>query len=649
MADRWLIIFVTIGIVIIGAIVSAALLQEWQNQDGVNQLKKFSSIDELRTYLEEHNKLYPYNGDGIATGSVREGIAVPAMEKSGLDIGTMEYAASYSTTNVQVEGVDEADFVKNDGKYIYILSGGHLLILDAYPPEKAMILSDVRIRGNPVEMFLKDDRLVIFSEVEEEYYITPRSSIVPVPFLRGVTHAYVYSIRDRSRPELVREINASGRYYDSRMIGDYVYLITSESVQWYLGDPILPYIDDGVKMVVTPDIYYFDIPQRSFVYYTLTAFELKGRAEAKAETFLLGYSTTLYASRENIYIAYQREVPPRRWAAIAPAARAVELDDGIPHQGSIIHKFGVEGDRITYIGMGEVPGHLLNQFSMDEYGGDLRVATTVEGWTGNRGFLFNNVYVLDSGMKTKGRLEYIAPDERIYSTRFVGDRLYMVTFKRIDPFFVIDLSDPAHPGILGELKIPGYSDYLHPYDRNHIIGVGKETVENQWGGVSIDGLKTALFDVSDVNNPKLVDKVEIGEAGTDSEALRDHKAFLFDRRRDLLVIPVREVRKVPIPTSTQGAYVQKIWLGAYVFGVSPERGFTLKGTVAHNSDASPYLYWGAPEAVKRSLYMEDVLYTISSRKIVMSDLKDLTKQLNEVVLPFAVTEPFYKEPLSAME
>ena len=227
-------------------------------------------------------------------------------------------------------------------------------------------------------------------------------------------------------------------------------------------------------------------------------------------------------------------------------------------EGTIIHKFSMNNGKVRYVASGDVPGHLLNQFSMDEFEDHLRVATTVEGWTGSRTYLFNNVYVLDDAMRTVGRIEYIAPDERIYSSRFIGDRLYLVTFKRVDPFFVIDLSDPAKPGILGMLKIPGFSDYLHPYDKNHIIGIGRETAENQWGGVSTLGLKLALFDVSDVNNPAMIDKVEIGVAGTDSEALRDHKAFLFDRSKNLLVIPVEEVREVSLYEGKTAPYTMRV-------------------------------------------------------------------------------------------
>ena len=178
-----------------------------------------------------------------------------------------------------------------------------------------------------------------------------------------------------------------------------------------------------------------------------------------------------------------------------------------------IHKIAISNGAITYIARGDVPGILESQFSMDEYNNNLRVATTSSVYTTRGSYEYNNVFVLDSGMKTIGSLTHIAEQEKIYSTRFIGDRLYMVTFKRVDPFFVIDLSTPTSPKILGKLKIPGYSDYLHPYDATHIIGVGKETGTNDWGGVSTKGMKLALFDVSDVEHPTQIDKVEIGDSG----------------------------------------------------------------------------------------------------------------------------------------
>jgi uncharacterized secreted protein with C-terminal beta-propeller domain len=210
----------------------------------------------------------------------------------------------------------------------------------------------------------------------------------------------------------------------------------------------------------------------------------------------------------------------------------------------------------------------------------------------------------------------------------------MVTFRRIDPFFVIDLSNPEKPAILGKLKIPGYSDYLHPYDANHIIGIGKETNTNEWGGVSTSGVKLALFDVSDVSNPKQIDKVQIGDAGSDSAALSDHHAFLFDKGKNLLVIPVRAVNQNPERNTTDFQKQPQVWYGAYVFGLTPEKGFTLKGTIQHGSGDSGYYYYGSSGSdVKRSLYIGNVLYTMSQKQVMANALDNINTTIATIPLP----------------
>ncbi len=301
---------------------------------------------------------------------------------------------------------------------------------------------------------------------------------------------------------------------------------------------------------------------------------------------------------------------------------------------TVIHKIAINGGTITYIAKGEVPGTLDNQFSMDEYNNNLRLATTSSVSTQSGQYTYNNVFVLDGKMATIGSLTHIAEQESIYSTRFIGDRLYMVTFKRIDPFFVIDLSSPESPKVLGKLKIPGYSDYLHPYDATHIIGIGKETSTNDWGGVSVSGVKLALFDVTDVANPKQIDKVQIGDAGSDSAALTDHHAFLFDKAKNLLVIPVRAVSAAPVTKGDYYAGQQQIWYGAYVFGLTPQTGFTLRGTVQHGTGDNGYYYYGSSTSeVKRSLYIGNVLYTMSSKQIKANSLDNLNTTIATIPLP----------------
>ena len=321
---------------------------------------------------------------------------------------------------------------------------------------------------------------------------------------------------------------------------------------------------------------------------------------------------------------------------------------------TIIQKISIDRMDIEPEDSGEVPGRVLNQFSMDEFEGYFRIATTNSQW--NRDRSANHVYVLDDSMETVGELEDLAPGERIYSARFMGERLYLVTFRNIDPLFVIDLADPENPTVLGKLKIPGYSDYLHPYDENHIIGVGKETIEDKDRDIAWQqGVKLALFDVSDVEKPKQISKAEIGDRGSDSYALQDHKAFLFSKAKNLLVIPVKvaEIDEDKYPEGVKPQqYGDITFQGAYVFSLNLEDGFELEGKITHVEDEdkfkkSGYYWYGDGEDIKRSLYMDDVLYTISDSKIKMNSLDDIDDEINEVELPY--DQPEYSYPIPMME
>ena len=562
---------------------------EWLDEPSV--LKKFTSAAEIAEYLQKSGQASSMHGGMMARGmamdmAVTESVAAPkaASESAG--------AADYSTTNIQVQGVDEADFVKNDGRYIYMVSQDNLVIVDAYPPERAKIVFETELKGRPRDIFVNGDMLVVFIDDNSEIYSIEPYDFMPRPRYTQTTEVRVYDVSDRGRPELEHEFQLTGSYYQSRMIGDHVYFVVMDNVYLYQNYVDMPVIRSGNAIAVQPEVFYFDNPEDNYVFHTVSSLNIKtGKIESKS--FLMGYTNTMYVSEESIYVAYQKNAPWRYWEMqreerfieavvpelpsdvrrqineiysgskpsyekwvlisqamdamyqemdkssrdrlmqkIAEAVEEWEIERESERQKTVIHKINIEDGRIDYDTSGEVPGHLLNQFSMDEFDGDLRVATTTNIWAGRRSTMFNNVYVMDDKLDIIGRLERLAEGESIYSARFVGDRLYMVTFERIDPLFVIDLSRPERPEVLGELKIPGYSDYLHPYDKDHIIGIGKETAENQWGGVSIKGVKLALFDVSDVKNPKQLDMYEIGASGTDSEALRDHKAVLFDKDKN---------------------------------------------------------------------------------------------------------------------
>ncbi|HMB45056.1 MAG TPA: beta-propeller domain-containing protein, partial [Candidatus Methanoperedens sp.] len=639
-------------VILILAMINIAIIsgcvQTYKTFDGGNvtipestqELKKFSSAYELREYLKASagntGAFNVFGGGRDLSGPESKMVATgtaPAMPQPAQAIQAP--AADYSKTNIQVEGVDEADFVKNDGKYIYVLAQDKLVILDAFPASEANILSSTMIEGRPKDIFVNGDRLIVFLEDTDTVYSIQEYDYMPRPRGTMKTVAMVYDISNRKKPEEIANYSLNGNYFQSRMIGDYVYLIAKDYV-YYTGDLVdMPSIRKGPVKIMAPDVYYFDNPEQNYVFHTIASINIKKTDSINAKTFMMGYSDNLYVSGNNIYITYRKNLPGRyyevqrqeqfytvilpllpqdardkineinnsnldmheKWDKISSiledtfnrmtekekqkyqddvqkGLEEYEMKLAQEREKTVIQKIGINKGSIEYRTKGEVPGSLLNQFSMDESGDYFRVATTSQFWTSNSNVQYNNVYVMDNDLKIAGRLEKIAQDERIYSTRFIGNRLYMVTFKRMDPLFVIDLSNPNKPEILGQLKIPGFSDYLHPYDEKHIIGVGKETAENEWGGVSIKGVKVSLFDVSDVNKPQQIDTYEIGKAGTDSEALQDHKAFLFDKNKNLLVIPVREVTGKEQYDSRYGYNVQKVWQGAYVFNITLD-GFKL--------------------------------------------------------------------------
>ena len=678
--------------------------------EDAGKLKQLATEESLNDFLKKAQDKMRAGGYGDYLSTAKFDEALPANALLGATESVAQSptqrATEHSTTNVQVKGVDEADIIKNDGKYVYIVAGNNLIIVDAFPPEDSKIIANLNItNATPNQLFINENRLVLMSTTyaesadslpsQSEALIKP-DMIVPPGYGYGMprTVVTVYDTTDKSKPKVVKEYTVKGNYYNSRMIGDYVYVIAQDGVPYGLPEPIpLPGLFDGVQQVATSPVHYFDSYSPDLTFNNIVAVNINKPQQVSLNTYMLGYANTLYVSSNNIYIAHRKEVPWHYYTDqeqsmfykvivpvlpkdmqqellkikeqykddpleqtqkaqekyeelfnaldqttrqvimndLAEASMKYEEEQAEQRERTIVHKLSIDEDEVEYKGKGEIKGTLLNQFSLDEYKNYLRVATTTYVYGGRRSTSYNNVYVLDKNLEVVGEIEKIAPDERIYSTRFMGDRLYMVTFKQIDPFFVIDLRDPEQPKILGELKIPGFSDYLHPYDANHIIGIGKETQDAGQGRVTTAGLKLALFDVSDVNKPKERAKIRIGLAGSDSEALRDHKAFLFDKKKNLLVLPVQEVKD---------KQWRNVWQGAYVLGVTPETGFTVRGKVSHTREKKMDEYdYDYEHAIKRSLYMDDTLYTLSYRKLEMHDLNSLNKRLASISLPY--TEHVY--------
>ena len=718
------------GIVVVAALVVLGTLPRG-SQTETDSLKKFASYDELKSFIETRSEDYAAyrslgGADMIAT---RESMALGAPQATMADSSDSSKSSDYSSTNIQVEGVDEADIIKNDGKYIYTVSGNKVVIIDAYPAGDMKIVSEINVTGVS-DIFVNGDRLVVFgSDYTASTSGASAERMIYHYFNSQTTFANIYDISDRKSPTLAHNVSADGSYVSSRMIGNHVYMIINEPVTQDVPVPALR------GTTAFPDIYYFDVPGSSYNYINVVAIDVT-TGEANNKAFLVPYSENLYVSKDNVYLTYTKWLDYRDFfdkfvdEVIVPAfpelssriteirsynlgrtAQLAEIQETLeahlrgmnPEQAAaaqkageqnmvkfqteiakerektVIHKISISGMEISYVNQGSVPGRPLNQFSMDEHNGNFRIATTVSSGFGPvimtasagvadaavmkpatsapvssempapdadttetiaepvqtiappapRSSSLNNLYVLDSGMNIVGKLEDLAPGERIYSTRFMADRAYMVTFRQIDPLFVIDLS--SEPKLLGQLKITGVSQYIHPVNSTHIIGVGKEATEQGF----FQGLKMSLFDVSDVANPKEVSKFVIGDRGTESQVLYDHKAFLYSQEKNLLVLPVmiaeidRSKYQDPLPT---WAYGEPKWQGVYVFNIG-ENGFKVAGRVTHaTNETDNYQFYYSEYTVSRALYIGDALYTMSG-KLLKANSLDSMEEISLVELP----------------
>jgi uncharacterized secreted protein with C-terminal beta-propeller domain len=574
------------------------------------ELNTFQSYDELITFLQKRFESDANQGRYYESYNIAAQKSESAMSDNGATQGG-EVTPSYSTTNIQVAGVDEPDIVKTDGTYLYMIANQTVFIIKAYPASEAIILSRIKITNVTISnIFIQDDHLVVFGNTGGFYNYRLLESDIKVDMIYpdiwwgGITQTAIniYNINDRTNPVLEKEIRIDGSYFDARLIDEIVYVIATEytyNIYYALDEKnytlnVPKIIIDDVSQNISPsDIYYVDVPELSDTMTHVISINLNDY-DVVEKSFMLGSSQTMYVSKNNIFLA----------STHYPYYPIYRPQGGISsysyQETTILHKISINIGDISYIAQGEIPGHILNQFSMDEYNGFFRIATTIGyNWVGGTQSS-NNIYILDENLKQISQIENIAPGESIYAARFLGDRAYLVTFVQIDPLFTIDLSDPYNPRILGELKIPGYSEYLHPYDETHIIGIGKEVDPSidadkvhTPGAIyytAILGLKIALFDVSDIENPVEQAKIVIGDRGTDSPALYDHKAFLFDRVKELLVIPVslyeitQEVKDRYINSNgIENLYGEFTFQGAYVYNLNLDNGFQYKGRITHQT------------------------------------------------------------------
>src|SRR5665648_160106 len=682
----------------------------------VQSLPTVGTVEKLRSILSEieSSRTLLNQGRIFRSGDVMLGAANQSAQSSATPAPaspSLAYGASsdYSTTNLQVDGVDEADIIKNDGQYIYQVNNQELIVTLAYPANPMSIVSRIGFKQGeftPLELYVDDHYLVLvgnayYQEAHDTPTVQPQGNgtkysinLYPPEFTRSTSKVIIYDLADKTNLKKLREVELDGTYMSSRKVGSSLYLIANKYLDTYQimeqgGEPALPTYRDTVgsgelATITYNDIHYF--PNSVEPNYLLIAgLDLDQRDKEMQVSTYLGSGQNIYASTSNLYVAVTQQQlidQPNQPATKPSASSSIPQDLPMPlpkpmplpapesstsaiapkqiipntiKTTTTLYKFGLVQGGTTFKAKGEVPGTILNQFAMDEDKGYFRIATTTgEIWRTDKLTSKNNVYILDEALKLTGKIEDIAPGEQIYSVRFMGDRGYLVTFKSVDPFFVLDLKNPASPIILGALKIPGFSDYLQPYDENHIIGFGKETVElsqNNSEGIPPDasmgstafyqGLKLAVFDVTDVTQPVEMFKTIIGDRGTDSEVLHNHKALLFDKEKGILSFPVTlmEVKNPSVANSGKGfpEYGQFTYQGAYVYHFDLLKGFTLRGKITHLKDGdllkSGQNYINGFNAIERIIFIKDNLYTISKHMIKANDLASLQEKNSLILNP----------------
>ncbi|MEN9755895.1 MAG: hypothetical protein RL755_82 [Pseudomonadota bacterium] len=641
------------------------------------QPHKIASTFALATLLKKHNtnrfgRMYVAYADTGATA-----LAGSAAAKST--------SVSHTDTNVQVTGVDESDRAKvDDNGYIYQLVNNQVIIAKAFPAAQlgqSAVIELPQDNFSPMGLYLQNGKLVVVGNTWQtlsppvEFENTPLSPTAKMAYggwwgymRNNQTRTLIYDVSDQTQPKQIRDVVVDGDYLDSRRVGNYLYFMTRSYPRYYMAPnmvstnpwfmkskDILPSVTDNkagkttTKTLAIKDVVYFP----NFVepdYVVVASIDLEQPQKEVVTKAYLGAGDLVYASHENLYLS-------------ASKYNFGGNGDVVPQNITTtqIFKIGIDAGQMNFTAAGEVNGTALNQFSMDEQGDYFRIATTTRSWFSGTSESYSSLFVLNKDMKTVGKIDKLGEGENIYATRFMGNRCYIVTFKLTDPLFAIDLSTPENPVVMGELKIPGYSNYLHPIDETHLIGFGKEAAiyqpeklntdtpntDTPWwtdGSAFYQGLKVALFDVADMKNPKQIDSVTIGERGTDSPILWDHKALYWDAEKHLFGFPVQEshLRQAFDPQKPWN-YGQPTYQGAYIYEVTPEKGFTFKARLSQIPDSMTpktetydgysYSYWESEASnyfIDRILRVDDSLYTLSSNQITAYSLENY-KETNRLV------------------
>lgn len=573
------------------------------------------NYDELYTLLDtlsNNTKSYDYNVGMImdsATGSPQEKSAAQNSDTSGSSTA----APDYSDTNIQVEGVQEADVIKTDGKYIYAVSSSYIYIISAKDGQLELLskLDRYEYKDNQKtsivsEIYINADRLILIKNQGGYYsgYGTYGTKGYYAGSYVQEMGVEIYDIKDKTAPAHVDSFGQSGNYISSRMVGNVLYLVSSYYIYNYgdidKGKPetFVPSItrDGNTAAIAASDIIVCS-EMTSLQYTVVSGIDTSGDGKLVSSKSLLGYGSQLYANEDNLYIA---------------AATYVN-EESKSYSATNLIRLSLHKGKIEYGASGKVPGGILNQFSMDQYKDVFRIVTTYNEYmtqsstyakivgdiavSPSQNIQYNCLYTLDQDFNIIGKIENIAEGERVYSVRFMGDTGYFVTFRQVDPLFAVDLSDAANPEILSALKIPGFSQYMHPYGDGLLFGIGRDA-DATTGRAGY--MKLSMFDTS--NPADVTEKHKLVLNGFNySEASYNHKAILIDKDKNIIAFPA------------DGKYL--------VYSYSDNDGFIKMGEISTSiQNGNSYYQFYAQNM--RGLYIGDYLYVFSYEAIASYNMKD---------------------------
>lgn len=519
----------------------------------------------------------------------------------------------YSDTNNQVEGVQEADIIKTDGEYIYAAVDGDVYLLreNGGNPEilskiekKAGTELDEKDGAHEAEeyvnnIYVTETRLVLMKYTVDystyEDAVAEDVAIAGCYVGQGTYTAAVYDIADRSHPVLLNELGQSGTLISSRMVGDILYLVYSYYVPGEIDEtdpstyvPAL-YLGDAKTEVAADDIMLLGEPGAA-QYLTVSSIDVGSPAEFLDTQSILGCGSDIYCNSETLVVALT----------------TMEETNDVSKDKTELFRFSLKDGAVTMESQGSVPGYVLNQFSMDEYNGYFRIVTTenVTHYFNGGGIASaeqektrNHLFVLDESMNIVGSIEDLARGESIYSARFMGDTGYFVTYRQVDPLFTVDLSTPSEPKILSELKVPGFSNYLHPFGDGLLLGFGQNSDEESG---EIQGLKLSMFDTSDPAAVAEKHSELLGKKYMWSNAIGNHKAILVDSEKNLIGFPA------------ENEYM--------LYSYSPESGFQKIAQLTLEADGP-----GDMDYDLRGFYVDDVFYLYSPSGLAAFSMEDFSR------------------------